>query len=838
MGQRGFAQVLACPYDYCASRRTNLMSGLAHDLRYALRQLRKGPGFTAVAVVTLALGIGANTAIFSVVNAVLLRPLPFNDPQRLVRVWHVPPAESFPGMSTFAVSAANFFDWQRENDVFSSMAIYNYHGLTLTGSDQPLQIDACAATTGFFETLGVAPMLGRVFSAAEDRPGTNAVVLSYRFWQEHLGSNPDIVGHNIQMDGQNFLVAGVMPPSFAFPDFAQMWMPMGWTDKERAVRGEHHSVVIARLKPGVDIKQAQAEMTTISNRLAQLYPADDRGWGAVVVSLHDDLVSDVRPALLVLLGAVAFVLLIACANVANLALAKTLSRQKEIAIRSALGASSVRVIRQLLTESVMLALIGGVLGLILAHFGTNLILAFLADKLPGSVDVGLDSQVLAFTLCVSVLTGVLAGILPALRSGKSDVHEALKQGLGRTDADSGGHRTRSVLVMAEVALSLVLLIGAGLMIRSFQQLENVAPGFDSHGVLTMTAAVARSKFPQPVRQINFFEQVLQRVRALPGVESAGVIDDIPLDNGGSHQPIAIEGQPVAAMADQPEVDVRLISPGYMRAMRIPVVRGRDFGDEDVAGRPAAVLISQSMARRFWPNEDPIGKRLTLTFFPDQVREVVGVVGDVKLDSLDQARPSTALYVPLGQLSASAVGDWNSFPMTLVVRSATTPSSMVSAVSDAVHAVDRNVPIRDVHTMEDLVATSMEQPKFNMLLLGVFGGLALLLAAIGIYSVLSYSVKRRVPEIGIRLALGARLTDVLRMVIVEGMKPALLGVVIGVVAALAMGRLVASLVFQVKPTDPLTFLAVTGLLALIALLACVIPAYRASKVDPMVALRYE
>jgi predicted permease len=742
-------------------------------------------------------------------------------------------------MSLFSVSAANYFDWQRENHVFEQMAIYNFRGLTLTGLAQPLQVDASAVSSGFFETLGVRPQLGRVFSPEEDQPGhTNVVILSHRFWQEHFGSNPDVVGHNVTMDGQNYLVAGVMPDSFRFPEFAQMWTPMGWTDKERAVRGEHHSVVVARLRPGVDLNQAQAEMDTISSRLEQLYPADDKGWGARVVSLHEDLVRDIRPALLVLLGAVAFVLLIACANVANLALAKTFGRQKEIAIRAALGASSWRVLRQVLTESVLLAIIGGVLGLVSAPFGQRLILSFLGNQMPGAVTVHLDLKVLAFTLCISVLTGIFAGVLPAMRLAKSDVNQALKQGLGRTDASSGSRATRRVLVIAEVALSLVLLVGAGLMIRSFQQLQSVAPGFDSHGVLTMTPAVARAKFSQPTQEINFFEQTLQRVRALPGVETAGVIDDIPLDNGGSHQPIQIEGQPEVAMADQPEVDVRMISAGYLKVMHIPLLRGRDFGDQDVNGRPASILISESMARRFWPGEDPIGKRLTLTFAPDRIREVVGVVGDVKFDSLDQSRPSTALYVPLGQLSEPAGLPFSSFPMVLVVRTTTTPGSMVSLVTNAIHEVDSTIPIRDVFTMDDVVMNSLSQPRFNMLLLGVFAGLALLLAAIGIYSVLSYSVRQRVPEIGIRLALGARMTDVLRMVVLEGMKPTLLGVAIGMVAALAMGRLVASLVFQVKPTDPMTFISVGSLLALIALLACVIPAYRASKVDPVIALRNE
>jgi len=815
------------------------MNGLFQDLRFALRQLLKNPGFSAIAVLTLTLGIGANTAIFSVVNGVLLRPLPFKDPGRIVRVWHTPPAKSFPGMTTFSVSAANYLDWQRENHVFERMAIFSYRGFTLTGIAQPQQIDACAVSSGFFETLGVAPLLGRVFTPEEDQPGhANVVVLSYRFWQEHFGADPNLVGHNITMDGKNFLVAGVMPETFRFPEFGQIWTPMGWTDKERAVRGEHHSVVIARLKPDVDITQAQAEMNTISSRLEQLYPADDKGWGALVVPLHRDMVNDVRPALLVLLGAVAFVLLIACANVANLALARTFARQKEIAIRAALGASSGRLLRQILTESILLAVIGGSLGLMVAPLGQRFILSFLANQLPRFVTVHLDPYVLAFTACISVLTGISAGVLPAMRLAHSDVNQALKQGLGRTDASSASHGTRRILVVAEVALSLVLLIGAGLMIRSFQYLQSVAPGFDSHSVLTMTAAVARAKFAQPTQQINFFEQVLQRVRALPGVEAAGVVDDIPLDPFGSHQPIAIEGQPEVAMADQPEVDVRLISAGYLQAMHIPMLRGRDFAGEDVNGRAASVLISQSMARRFWPGENPIGKRLTLTFFPERIREVVGVVGDVKLDGLDQSRPSTTLYMPLDQLSSSQGSNFNSFPMTLVVRSATAPGSMVSAVTNAIHEVDGTVPVRDVFTMDDVVTKSLSQSRFNTLLLGVFAGLALLLAAIGIYSVLSYSVRQRVPEIGIRLALGARVTDVLRMVVIEGMKPTILGVAIGMAAALAMGRLVTSLIFQVKPTDPVTFLAVAALLALIALLACIIPAYRASKVDPVIALRNE
>jgi len=537
------------------------------------------------------------------------------------------------------------------------------------------------------------------------------------------------------------------------------------------------------------------------------------------------------------LPAVGAILLIACVNVTNLSLARIFARHKEIAIRSAMGASSMRIVRQIVSESVLLALLGGALGLTYAHFCIRLIMNFLANRLPASIEVGLDLKVLAFTAVISILTGVIAGILPALHLSRANVNQALKQGLGRTDTDSSGNRTRSILVVLEVSLSLVLLIGAGLMIRSFQMLHEVNPGFESHGVLTMTPAVSRKTFSQPLQQISFNDRVLERVRALPGVVSAGMIDDIPLGANGSDQPIAVEGRPVVPMAEQPEVDVRVISSGYISALQIPLLRGRDFDETDVAGRPPSTLISASLAKQFWPNENPIGKHITLTFF-GTVREVVGVVGDVKSDGLDQNRPPAMLYVPLGQLSAPSAGGWRSFSMTLVVRSSAKPASLVSAVSNAVHDVDRNIPVRNVLTMDELVTTSLSQQRFNLMLLSAFAVLALILAAIGIYSVLSYSVRRRVQEIGIRLALGARISDVLRMIVIEGMRPTLLGVTIGIVGALALGQVMSSLVYGVKPTDPLTFLAVAMVLAVVALSATIIPAYRAARVDPMVALRYE
>jgi putative ABC transport system permease protein len=814
------------------------MLTLLTDLKHGLRVLLKNPGFTAAAIIVLALGIGANTAIFSVVNAVLLRPLPFRDPARLVQIWHVPPAKSFPGMTEFAVSAANFIDWQERNDVFDKMAIYTGSSLNLTGREQPEALRGAAVSADFFSTLQVQPMLGRTFTPDQDQQGHNhAVILSYGLWKTRFAANPNIAGQSVNLDGQSYIVTGVMGPKFRFPDWAQYWTPMGWTDKQRAVRGEHHYLVIARLKGSTPIPQAQAQMNAISTRLAQQYPEDDKGWGAVVIPLREQIVSDVRPALLVLLGAVAFVLLIACANVANLVLAKTFGRRKEIAIRVALGATGSRVVQQILAETLLLSLAGGALGLLLAHSGIALILKFLSDNLPKSTEVTLDASVLAFTLFISIVTGVIAGLLPAIRMTKTNVNDALKQGLGKTDSDSGGRRTRSILVVSEVALSLILLVGAGLMIRSLWLLSTLDAGFDPHGVLTMNLVVPNNKYSRPVDEIAFFDRVLSKVRALPGVVSAGLIDDLPL-NGGSHQPVAIEGRPVQAMSDQPEVDTRTITPGYLSAMRIPVRRGRDLSGADGPERPAVVLISETMAKRFWPNEDPIGKHLTMTFYPDKVREIVGIVGDVKQDGMDTAASSATVYLPAAQLSGSSLGEWHSSPMQLAVRTQSQPSNLVSAVTAMIHSIDSDQPVTDVITMDDLVDTSLSQRRFSMLLLAAFALLALLLAAVGIYSVLAFAVRRRVREIGIRVALGAEVKDILRLIVTEGMKPALIGLLLGVGGAFALGRVIASFIYGISAYDPLTFAAVAALLAAVALLASIIPAYRAARIEPTRALREE
>ena len=815
------------------------MRNLIGDFRFGLRILLRNPGFTLAAIVVLALGIGANTAIFSIVNAVLLRPLPYEDSSRIMQVWHVPPAKSFPGMSFFSVSPANYLDWQSQNQSFEKMAAYGFESFNVGGGERPEAIRGSAVAPGFFSILRVLPVLGRTFSAEEDRPGQgNVVILGNGLWRDHFASDPNIVGRNVLLNGQTYAVIGVMPPKFKFPDWADLWVPLAWSNERRAVRGNHNYLVIGRLKPKVSVQQAKADLSAISTRLEQQYPEDDKGWGATVLPLREQLVGDVRPALLVLLGAVAFVLLIACANVANLVLAKTLSRKKEIAVRTALGASRATVLRQILVETLILSIAGGALGLFLARFGITLIEKFLADQLPSSVEIALDAQVLAFTVFLALFAGILAGLLPAVRFTRTDVCEALKQGQSRGSSDSSGNKTRSLLVVSEVALSLLLLIGAGLMLRTLLQLSSVRPGFDPNNVLTAALPVPQARFSTPAAQIRFCDQILQQLRATPGVLSAGLIDSLPLDGGGSHQPVAMEGQPVVPMADQPEIDVRVISPGYLQSMRIPLLRGRNLNDADVAGRPAVVLVSESVAKRFWPNENPVGKHVTLTFFPDAVRQVVGVVGDVKQDSLDQSRPVETLYWPFSQVSVPPSESWRSFGMSLAVRTGADPASAISAVTSAVHRVDPEMPVVHAVTMENLLSTSLSPQRFNLLLLGAFAALALILAAVGIYGVLSYTVRRRVREIGIRMALGASHSDVLRMVVIDGMKPILLGVVPGLAAALALSRVVASLIFGVRATDPLTFAAVALLLVAVGFLATILPAYRATRVEPVRILREE
>lgn len=814
------------------------MSRFTQDLKFALRHLLKSPGFTSVAVLIMALGIGANTAIFSVVHAVLLEPLPFQDPERLVQLWHVPPQSSFPGMTQFAVSAANFLDWQKQNDVFSGMALYSHGGFELTGQGKPETIHAGKVTSGFFSVLGVQPILGRVFLPEEDQPGRDKeLILSYKTWQTRYAADPNIVGRTVTLDDSPYIIVGVMGPKMTKPDFADVWTPMGMTAEEAAVRGEHHFLAIARLKPGVTITQAQAEMNTISRRLEQSYPADDKGWGASVISMREDLIGDVRPALLMMLGAVGFVLLIACANVANLIFARVLSRRKEVAIRSALGANRSRLVRPVLTESVIMAVSGGALGLVFAHFGIELLVNFFADKLPRMGDIGLNQAVLWFTLGLSVLTGLLSGLLPALSLIKGDVNRALKQGLGRTDSDSGSSITRSALVSVEVALSVVLLIGAGLMLRSLWNLQNTNPGFDAHNALTLALNIPKNQFTKPAEEHQFVTSVLQRIRAVPGVESVGGVDDLPLA-GGSNQPVAVEGRPVVPMSEQPEVSVREVTQGYFDAMRIPLLEGRRILESDTADSNAVVVISKSMANQFWPNASPIGHHLKLTFFPDRERTVVGVVGDVKQNGLDTTAGIATLYWPRAQVGDSAQGPWRSFGMSLVVRTSTAPQTLAPTITKVIGEVNSSIAVDNVITLEDFIGTTLTQRSFNMQLLAIFGALALVLCTIGIYSVLAYSVKRRMREIGLRLAFGASFKDVASLVIAQGMKPTLVGAAIGLLAAFAVGRVAASLIYGVSVRDLATFTAATAIIVFVSFAASLIPALRATRVDPLTVLHEE
>jgi putative ABC transport system permease protein len=814
------------------------MTRWMQDMKFALRLLRKSPGFACVAIVIMALGIGANTAIFSVVHAVLLEPLPFRDADRLVQIWHVPPQTSFPGMTRFAVSAANFLDWQKQNNVFEEMALYGGAGYDITGAGKPESVVASTVSSNFFSVLGVQPLHGRVFLPQEDRPGSNhEVILSYKLWQARYASDPNVVGKSINLDGDPYVVVGVMGSKMAVPNFAQLWTPLGLTDKEAAIRNDHNLFAIARLKPGITLGQAQAEMNTVSQRLEKAYPEDDKGWGAVVQSMREETVGSVRPALLMMLGAVAFVLLIACANVANLILARTFARRKEIAIRSAVGASRSRVIQQLLSESVILSLCGGAFGLLAARFGIELLLKFFADKLPRMSEIGLNGPVLAFSFALSIATGILSGLLPAWSMTKGDVNNALKQGLGRTDADGGSGKTRSALVAIEVALSLVLLIGAGLMLRSLWKLQTIDPGFDQRNVLTLAVMVPKHQFTQPTQESQFFDEVLQRVRSLPGVESAGGVDNLPLV-GGSNQPIAAEGHPLVALSEQPEVSVRVATPGYIQAMHIPLLQGRNISAEDTADTAPVVVISQSMAKQLWPNESPLGRHLKLSFYPDKDREVVGVVGDVKQTGLDSAAGIATLYWPLAQVTGSPTAPWRARPLFLAVRTATPPQALATAVIGAINQANKDIPVDNVITLEDFVGETLTPHSFNMQLLAIFGLLALVLCAVGIYSVLAYSVKRSMREIGLRIALGASLRDVGRLVIVQGMKPTLVGIGIGLIAALALGRVATSLIYGVSSRDLVTFLAVTMLLILVSFGASLVPALRATRVDPLAVLRDE
>ncbi len=809
----------------------NIFADLGQDVRYALRMLVKNPAFTAVAVIALALGIGANTAIFSVVNAVLLRPLPFKNPGQLVMVWENAAHLGFPKDTP---SPANFLDWQKQAQSFAGMAATAERSFNLTGLGEPERLEGRRVSANLFDLLGVRVLVGRTFVTDDDRPGTHVVLLSYSLWQRRFGSDPSVIGQALSLNGESYTVVGVMPRLVQLPGYSsrndQLWVPIAFSQEEASQRGNHFLEVIARLKPGITLKQAQAEMETIAARLAGAYPVYNMRRGAVVVPLHEQVVGDIKPALLVLLGSVGFVLLIACANVANLLLARAAVRQKEIALRLAIGASRARLTRQFLTESVLLAIFGAGFGLLLAFAGIRILRTFIPSTISQVQTINIDGTVLIFTVLVAVLTGIAFGLAPAIHGSHLNLNDTLKEGSRDSTGGIKGHRARALLVIGEVAISFVLLIAAGLLINSFLHLRKLDLGFRPDHLLTMKVDLSEVKYPDRERRAAFFDEVIRRVRTLPGVQSAAVAGNLPLTYNGDSMTISVEGLPDPPPDQQPDVIYRVIGPAYFRTMGIPIVRGRDFTDEDKADSKDVVIISEKTAQHFWPGQDPIGKRLKpgSSRSNGPWREVIGIVKDVHQNDLIAA-PKMEMYLDYRQLKSIPAN-------ALVVRTSIEPMSIARSVRNTIWSVDKDQSVADIDTMEHIVAQAVARQRFSMLLLGFFATIALLLASIGIYGVISYSVAQRTREIGIRIALGARRADVLKMTIKEALKLVGMGMMIGLVVALLLTRVIATLLYGISASDPSTFVAISLVLLVVAIVASYVPALRATKVDPVVALR--
>ena len=805
------------------------MGSFAQDIRYGVRLLAKRPGFTLIAVLALALGIGANSAIFSVVNAVLLRPLPFKDSDRLVWFYEIQPK-----LDRAPFSPADFLDFQSQNSSFEELTSFRTMGFSLTGGDQPERIRGAIVSANFFSTLRAEPVEGRAFLPEEGQAGAPRVaVVSYSFWQNRFGGDPNLIGKTFTANDEAVTVIGIMPASFNYPQRTEFWVNprqivpdlfSTFTGNLTAMRGTHYLSVFGRLKDGATLGSAQGDIDTV---VAGIQQQHNTNHGVHLVTMHEQTVGDTRPALIILMVAVGFVLLIACANVANLMLARATGRYKEMAIRTALGASRGRVIRQLLTESLLLALMGGALGILLAWQGVKLLVAVSPANTPRLSEIGLDGQVFLFTLAVSLLTGIIFGLVPALQASKPDLNEALKEG-GRSGSD-GSRRSfvRNLLVVAEVALSLVVLIGAGLLVKSFGRLLNVEPGFNTSNTLVGGISLPGKKYGDSAKRLAFFNELTQRFEAIPGIEGVAVSNDLPIEGTDTTSYPTIEGQQNGA-DDRFLVGRHAINAGYFKALGVPLLKGREFTPRDIEGAPPVAIINDTAARRIWPDEDPVGKRFKFGDNDDPWLEIVGVVADIKHNGLD-AEPSLESYAPYAQAADPY--------LTFALR-APNAATLVSTVRREVQAIDKDQPISETRLMSDLLSESVAPRRFPVVLFSLFAGVAMLLAAVGIYGVMSYSVTQRTHEIGIRMALGAGQKDVLRLVLRQAMAVALAGIAVGLVAAFALTHLMSSLLFGVSATDPVTFVVIPAVLIGVALGACFVPARRAMKVDPMVALRYE